>query len=367
MRIALVGPFAPFRGGIAQFNDRLRDELLKRNHEVQAVTFSRQYPGVLFPGSTQYDPSRSGDARPLVDSVNPVSWWRAGRAIRSGKPDVVIPAYWTPHLAPALAGVLASAGAPALGLIHNARPHGGSVLSNPLGKLFINRLNGAVTLSDSVSGDLKDMGFKGVVETAFHPVYDHFGEPLAPEDARKQLGLPAAGPVLLCLGLVRRYKGFDRAVDAFGEVLAERPDATLVIAGEAYDDSLDAAMKRLSPEARKRVVRSPEYVPDAQVPLYYSAADLLLLPYRTATQSGALAAAAHFGLPVVVSEAPGLAAPAREYGMGLVSRDGALAGTILEALKPERAAALSEGSRSMARKASWSRFAEVLETLAQRC
>lgn len=368
MRLALVGPFAPFRGGIAQFNDRLRQELEDRGHQVIAVTFSRQYPGVLFPGTNQYDPSRSGDARPLIDSINPVSWFTAGRAVRSENPDAVILAYWTPHLAPALAGVAASSGTPAIGLVHNARPHDGSLLSGPLGKLFLGRLSAAITLSESVSGDVRELGFEGDVRTAFHPVYDHFGEPLEQRAARERLGLPIDGPLLLCLGLVRRYKGFDLALEAFPEVLAARPDATLVVAGEAYDDELEEALTRLPDGVRKRIVRSDRYVPDAEVPLFYSAADLLLLPYRSATQSGALAAAAHFGLPVVVSDLPGLAGPALKHGMGLVSPSPSeWATTVLQGLDPGRASKLAEGSRSMAQSASWSRFAGEVESLVETC
>lgn len=368
MRIALVGPFAPFRGGIAQFNDRLRQELENRGHRVMAVTFSRQYPGVLFPGTNQYDPSRTGDARPLVDSINPVSWFTAGRAVRSEHPDAVLLAYWTPHLAPALAGVAAASRTPAIGLVHNARPHDESLLSDPLGKLFLGRLSAAVTLSESVSDDVREMGFEGDVRTAFHPVYDHFGEPLGRRLARERLGLPIDGPLLLCLGLVRRYKGFDLALEAFPDVLSARPDATLVVAGEAYDDGLEKVITQLPAHVRARVVRSDRYIPDAEVPLYYSAADLLLLPYRSATQSGALAAAAHFGLPVIVSDVPGLAGPARTHGMGLVSPSPSeWAATVLEGLEPGRARELADGSRSMACNASWSRFAGEVESLVETC
>ena len=364
MRIALAGPFAPFRGGIAQFNDRLRQELESRDHEVTALTFSRQYPGVLFPGSTQYDTSRAGDAIPVLDSINPVSWFTTGRRIRSEQTDALILAYWTPHLAPALAGVAAFGGTRSIGLIHNALPHEGSALAKPMARLFLGQMDAALTLSESVATDLAGLGFKGETRVAFHPVYDHFGSGLAKDEARKRLGLEGTGPVLLCLGLVRPYKGFDRALDAFPKVLAAHPEATLVIAGEAYDGELDERLAAAPEAVKARVVRENRYIPDAEVPLYYSAADLLVLPYRTATQSGALAAAAHFGLPVVVSNLPGLSTPVREFEMGTVATNlEDLANAALEALEPARHAVLSEGGRRMAREASWAKFAEELETL----
>jgi D-inositol-3-phosphate glycosyltransferase len=364
VRIALAGPFAPFRGGIAQFNDRLRAELLSRGHEVTALTFSRQYPGVLFPGSTQYDTSRVGDAAAVLDSVNPISWFTTGRRIRRDAPDALVLAYWTPHLAPALAGVAAFAGGRSIGLIHNALPHDGSALSKPLARLFLGQMDAALTLSDSVASDLTSLGFKGQTRVAFHPVYDHFGVGLVKQEARNRLGLEGPGPVLLCLGLVRPYKGFDLALDAFADVLAAHPEATLVIAGEAYDGSLDDRLAAAPAAVRARVVRENRYIPDAEVPLYYSAADLLVLPYRSATQSGALAAAAHFGLPVVVSNLPGLAKPVREFEMGTVAGySEGIAAAILEALAPDRHAVLSEGGRRMAREASWAKFAGELEKL----
>ncbi len=363
MRIALAGPFAPFRGGIAQFNDRLRQELESRGHEITALTFSRQYPGVLFPGSTQYDATRAGDAAPVLDSINPVSWFTTARRIRREAPDALVLAYWTPHLAPALAGVSAFAGTRSIGLVHNALPHDGSVIGKPLTRLFLGQMDAALTLSESVASDLANLGFKGRTRVAFHPVYDHFGSGLAKDEARSRLGLEGAGPVLLCLGLVRPYKGFDLALEAFPRVLAAHPEATLVIAGEAYDGSLDERLAAAPDAVRARVVRENRYIPDAEVPLYYSAADLLVLPYRTATQSGALAAAAHFGLPVVVSNLPGLAAPVRQFEMGTVASSGNLAAAVLEALLPTRHAALSQGGRRMAREASWAKFAGELETL----
>jgi glycosyltransferase involved in cell wall biosynthesis len=267
-------------------------------------------------------------------------------------------------LAPALAGVAASAGTRSIGLIHNALPHDGSALAKPLARLFLGRMDAALTLSESVASDVGALGFKGMTRAAFHPVYDHFGSGFAKEEARTRLGLDAAGPVLLCLGLVRPYKGFDLALDAFPQVLAKHPNATLVIAGEAYDGSLDERLATAPASVQARVVRENRYIPDAEVPLYYSAADVLVLPYRTATQSGALAAAAHFGLPVVVSNLPGLVSPVRTFEMGVVaptSED--LATATLEALEPERHDALSKGGRRMAQEASWAKFAEELESL----
>lgn len=364
MRIALAGPFAPFRGGIAQFNDRLRKELAFRGHEILALTFSRQYPGVLFPGSTQYDNSRTGDATPVLDSINPITWASTGRRIRQWSPDALVLAYWTPHLAPALAGVSTFAGTRSIGLIHNALPHDGSALSKPLARFFLGRMDAALTLSESVATDVTNLGIKGQTRVAFHPVYDHFGTPFEKNEARSRLGIEGAGPVLLCLGLVRPYKGFDLVLDAFPEVLQKHPEARLVIAGEAYDGGLDERLAAAPEPVRARVVRENRYIPDAEVPLYYSAADLLVLPYRRGTQSGALAAAAHFALPVAVSDLPGLASPVRQFDMGTVAEsEEHIAGAILEALAPDRHAAFSRGGKRMAEQASWARFAEVLETL----
>ncbi|MBO6574627.1 MAG: glycosyltransferase [Rhodothermales bacterium] len=358
--MTLLGPFAPFRGGIAQFNDRLRAELELQGHEVQAVSFSRQYPDLLFPGTTQFDPSREGTALRVIDSLNPLSWRRAGRLIRDFRPDRVIVAYWTPHLAPALAGTLRATGGSAVGLVHNARPHENSLLASPLARLVLGRCASVVTLSESVARDVRDLGFSGALATFEHPVYDHFGQPPERASARRALDLDAQGPVLLCLGLVRPYKGFDVALEAFAAIRAAHPSATLIIAGEAYDDALDGL---LNDGRHIGVRRENRYIPDAELPRYYAAADALLLPYRSGTQSGALAAAAHFGLPVVVTPVPGLAEPVRTFAMGQVAsgHDPAQFGeAVLAALQPDQLVQASHGARNMARTRSWATFTRNL-------
>ncbi|MFT5141511.1 MAG: D-inositol-3-phosphate glycosyltransferase [Rhodothermales bacterium] len=365
MRIALIGPFAPFRGGIAQFNDRLLQELESRSHRVLPLTFSRQYPDFLFPGTSQLDPSRSGSAEPIIDSLNPISWRKAGRRIREFGADVAVSAYWTPHLAPALAGVLQTGGAAGIGLVHNMMPHDGGALSKPLGRYFLKRLQGALTLSEAVSLELEGLGFSKPVETTPHPVYDHFGEPIDQKEARRTLGLPESDPILLCLGLVRPYKGFELALDAMPTILKTLPDAKLVIAGEAYDSALAVKLSQL-PALSGVVRRDDRYIPDAEVPLYYSAADALILPYRRATQSGALAAAAHFGLPVVVTDVGGLADPVRKYEMGAIAEDHsqiAIAKAVLEVLSSENREQYRVGSRRMAKEATWAVLCDKLELL----
>jgi D-inositol-3-phosphate glycosyltransferase len=365
MRIAVIGPFAPFRGGIAQFNDRLLQELESRSHHVLPLTFSRQYPDFLFPGSSQLDPSRAGSAEPIIDSLNPISWRKAGHRIRDFGAEVAVSAYWTPHLAPALAGVLKAGGAPGVGLIHNAMPHDGGFISRPLGRYFLKRLRGALTLSEAVALDLKDLGFSKAVETTPHPVYDHFGEPVQQKEARRALDLPESDPILLCLGLVRPYKGFELAIDAMPTILEGLPNAKLVISGEAYDSALDTKLSQM-PALSRVVRRDSRYIPDAEVSLYYAAADALVLPYRRATQSGALAAAAHFGLPVVVTDVGGLADPVRAYEMGVIAQDQSpteIARAVIDVVSPEHRERYRAGSRRMAKEATWAVLCDKLELL----
>jgi D-inositol-3-phosphate glycosyltransferase len=364
LRLAVVGPFQPFRGGIAQFNDRLTTELSDRGHEVHRFTFSRQYPERLFPGTSQYDATLPETARPVIDSMNPLSWRKAARAIRESTPSAVVTAYWTPHLAPALAGTLLRLQAPSIGLVHNARPHDGFPFSKMLTRRFLGAVAGVMTLSENVARTVEGLDFKGPIRVSPHPAYDHLGSPVDRAQARKRLDIPADAEVLMCFGLIRPYKGFDLAVRAMEELAITHPRSVLVIAGEAYGSDLDHLIEEVA--LGRRVRRFPDYIPNSDVKLFFSAADLLLLPYRRASQSGVLATASRFQVPCVASDAGGLADQVRAFDSGVIAEAGnirALSQAIDAALTPARYPELVAGARRMADALGWGGFAETLENL----
>ncbi len=338
---------------------------------MNAVSFSRLYPDLLFPGRSQREPggASGGGASEVVDSMNPLSWRRAGRLIRSTAPDAVVAAYWSPALAPALGAVCRHSGVPAIGVVHNASPHESMPFSGPLTRWFLRSCRAVVVLSEGVADDVRALGFAGPVEVTPHPAYDVEDRPPPAAASRAALGLPPTGPVLLFFGLVRAYKGVDLLVEAMPRILAAHPDATLLIAGEWYADAASTRARIGELDLSDRVRLEDRYLPSSELATVFSAADLVVQPYRSATQSGVLQLAASHGVPCVVTDVGGLADPVRKHGAGVVVAPGdpdALAAGVGEALAPGRLEVLAKGALGMADAHGWDAFCETLETLIHR-
>ncbi|GIV60109.1 MAG: glycosyl transferase [Rhodothermaceae bacterium] len=371
-RLVLLGPVYPFRGGIAHFTEAMYRGLRARGHTVEAVTFSRQYPRVLFPGKTQYEAARPADPVPavrLLDSVNPVSWLRTARYIARRRPAAVLLAYWMPFFAPAFGTVvryLRRRGIPSVAVVHNALPHERRPGDRVLGRYALRACAGYVTLSDAVTRDLAVLGVRGPVRQVVHPVYDRFGSPLPKAAARAALGLPLEAPVVLFFGFVRRYKGLHVLLDALPHVLRTLPDVRLVVAGEFYEDEAPYREQIAAHGLETRVVMHAEYIPDDTVATYFSAADLVVQPYVSATQSGVVQIAYHFERPVVVTDVGGLAEVVPHGRAGLVVPPGdprALAGAILRFFRENLSERLVAGVRTEKQRYGWTPLLEALEAL----
>ena len=236
MRIAILSCFYPYRGGIAQFNANLFEELGK-THDVRAFNFSRQYPDILFPGKTQYvtpeDEAVPVEAQALLDTADPFSWGRTARAIRDWGPDLLVMRYWMSWFAPSLGSVARkmAPGCKVVGILDNVVPHERHWFDTPLTRWFLRGLDGAVTLCEEVGRDLLALRADIPHTVLPHPIYTHFGTKLPREEAEARLGLPSGRRTLLFFGLIREYKGLDILLHAF-DLLDERYQ--LVIAGEPY-------------------------------------------------------------------------------------------------------------------------------------
>ena len=321
MRIALLSCFYPFRGGISQFNASLYLELGK-SHTVKAFNFKRQYPEFLFPGKTQYV-TKDDDAVPiesesLLDTANPFTYWRTYRAIRDWKPDVVVISYWMSYFGPSL-GFIAhrlKRHCKVISVLHNVIPHEPKFFDAPLTKYFLSGCSGNVTLCDEVAKDLRKLSPKALNVTLFHPIYAHFGEKLPREEAESALGLRHGMKNLLFFGLIREYKGLDILLDAFGRLDGSYQ---LIVAGEPYGP-FDKYQRIIdNSPAKDRIKLFTNYIKDSEVKDYFSAADLAVLPYRSATQSGISAIAYHFEVPMVVTDVGGLRQAIGDCGTGLVA------------------------------------------------
>lgn len=321
MRIAFLSCFYPYRGGISQFNASLYQELAKEN-EVRAFNFSRQYPDFLFPGKTQYvtkdDEAVKIESLRILDSANPFTYGKTYRAIRDWRPDLVVISYWMSYFAPSLgfAARHLSKYCKVVSILHNVIPHEPKFFDAPLTKYFLKGCTGHITLCDEVEADLRRLAPDVKSRVLFHPIYSHFGARLPRMEAEDKLGLVHGRKNLLFFGLIRQYKGLDVLLRAFGEL----DDAyQLIIAGEPYG-SFEPYQRLIdSSPAKDRIRIFTRYIKDSEVKDYFSAADLAVLPYRSATQSGINAIALHFEVPMVVTDVGGLKESVGDAGTGLVA------------------------------------------------
>ena len=321
MRIAFLSPFYPFRGGIAQFSDSLYISL-SENAEVKAFTFTRQYPKPLFPGKTQFvsesDTNRNIPVTRLLDSINPLTYYRTAKEIIKFNPDVVLMSYWMPFFAPSfgkVAGLLRKNGIKVILLLHNVIAHEKRFGDEALTKYFFNRCDGFVLLNKASEKDLLSIVPNAKYIIHPHPLYDHYGSKIDKLTARNFLGVPADKKTALFFGFIRDYKGLDILIDSFKEL---DDSYHLIIAGEVYGDfkKYEEQISRLG--LAGRISLHIKYIPETDIPLYFSAADVCVLPYRTATQSGIIGMSYHFDLPVIVTNTGGLAEMVEENKTGLI-------------------------------------------------
>lgn len=375
MRIALVGPATPYRGGIAHFSNELAKTLTSRNHEVWLETFRRQYPALLFPGTTQLEGNLSdlpADTRADIDSINPWSWVSTGRRLHDQHFDLILFSYWLSFFVPAYAAIArlarSSSGTRIGAVVHNALPHERRIGDRLFSRYFLRRCDGLITLSSAVRDSVRMLGVDTPAVEAGHPAYSHFGAAIEPREARAALGLPQDAPILLFFGFVRRYKGLDLLIEALPEVLEIHQDTQLVVAGEFYEDEEYIRRRTSELGVTEAVHFDTRYIPDERVHLYFSAADLVVQPYRSATQSGVAHVAFHFARPIVVTDVGGLAetVPHLEAGMVVPAGDPeALGGAIIRFLEDdELRARLRSGAADQGRLYTWDQLAQDVERLA---
>ena len=326
MRVAFLSTFYPFRGGIAQFNANLY-EAMGRKHEVKAFTFTCQYPSFLFPGKTQYvteqDKAKVIDSTAVLNTANPLTYFSTARKIAAWQPDVVVMKYWMSYFSPSLgtvAHILRRKGIKVVTILDNVIPHETKFFDKPFSKWFLKQNDLCVAMSGSVLADMLSLAPQVPHISQPHPLYDHFGEKMDRSQAQAQLGLDADIKTLLYFGLIRDYKGLDLLIDAFGRL---PEDYQLVIAGESYGsfDKYEQQIAALPESRRARIKVFNRYIGDEEVPAFFSAADVCVLPYRSATQSGITAISLHFDLPLVATPVGGLSQSIGEAGIGLMTRD----------------------------------------------
>ena len=372
MRICLIGPFPPLRGGIAHYNAQLARELIKR-HEVTMISFSRQYPTVLFPGRTQFDrdsPASELTADALLDSINPLSWLRAGNRIATIAPDFVVIHWWHPFFGPCLGTTMRTAKrrfrGSVLFICHNVVPHEPFPLARGLTRFALAAGDAWLVHSETDRQDLELLNLRGHTLVVPQPPGKGFGEPIDREQAKSRLGL--TGTVLLFFGLIRRYKGLPHLLQAMPFVL-QKADCTLLVVGEFYEgkDECLNLITTLNLESKVRII--DRFVPDHEVSLYFSAADLVVLPYESATQSAIVPIAYAFERPVIATCVGGLPEAVCDGKTGLLvepRNPAALASAIIRFFE-ERLGPAFTRNISQRKQFSWTDLAGTIERTVEDC
>ena len=378
MKVALLGPTHPYRGGIAHYTTLLARALTKR-HDVSIVSFSRLYPGFLFPGTTQFDASEEAILPPvtaerLVDSLAPWTWSAAGRRLRAIAPDLLIVPWWHPFFGPSLgkaARVARPRGARApkrVFLCHNVEPHEPTPVDRALASYGLGAADGflvhARAEADRLRGRLKGRP----VRVHPHPSYEIFSARRpSREEARASLG--AEGRVILFFGYVRPYKGL---ADLLAALAIAKPESwdLLYVVGEFYEPRARYEAALAHPALRGKVRVVDRYVANEEVAAYVAAADVVALPYRTATGSGIAQVAFGGGTPVIATRAGGLEEVVEEGITGLLvppSDPEAFARAIERFFGEGLAPRLREGVAERRGAFTWEALVLALESLALEC
>ena len=366
MKITILGTAYPYRGGLTAFNERLARELQDEGHEVEIVTFRMQYPSFLFPGKTQYsqEPAPEGlKITRMLNSVNPFNWFSTARRIRKAAPDLLIIKFWMPFMAPCLGTVarIVKRGGKTrvVTILDNLIPHEKRPGDSLLIRYFCGSVDKYVAMSKSVLADIDKFDRRKPRVFRPHPIYDNFGEPVSRAQACSRLGLDPEDKNLLFFGLIRDYKGLDMLLKAYPAVVDK---AKLVVAGEFYgnEDKYHALAKSLGID--DKVVWLSRFIPDSEVRYCFCAADLIVQPYRSATQSGVTQIAYHFGKPMLVTNVGGLPEIVPDGQAGyVVEPDPEKISTALEDFL-SRNPDFSEGLEKQKQEFSWKTFVQAVIT-----
>jgi glycosyltransferase involved in cell wall biosynthesis len=383
VKLGFLGPAPPFRGGIVTYFGMLARVLRGRGHEIFWASFRRQYPKFLFPGTEQ-----EGETAPWLDQPNrprfvpwsPWSWWRTYGDLRRENPAAVVIKYWIPFFAPGFFAVtwLLRRRTPVrvVYLLDNVIPHEKYPLGLWLTRLALRQGHGYIAQSEQVRRDLFAVlphTPPAAVITTPHPVYD-FGEPGRPRKtkaaARTALALPADTRLVLFFGFIKAYKGVVHLIDAAGALEAKYGDGLrILIVGDIYGEK-QPYLDRIAASGGADIIQLVDgFVPDDTVEDYFLAADLAVLPYVSATQSGIIQIAWNYDLPVVTTDVGGLPEVVRDGETGFIVPAGdapALAAAVVRFFDEERAAQFGAAVGREKQKYSWDRMAEAVENLARR-
>jgi glycosyltransferase involved in cell wall biosynthesis len=365
-KVFIIGPAYPLRGGLATFDELFCNAFIEQGHQCEIISYSLQYPNFLFPGSTQFDTSgiapKNIKIHTLINSINPFTWIKTARFIKKQNPDFIVFRFWIPFMGPALGSIarmVRKKGIKILVITDNVIPHEKRPGDTSFAKYFINACDGFITMSKAVMKDLEQFTKSQHKKYLLHPLYTSFGDKINKVEARKKLNIEKDKHIVLFFGLIRNYKGLDMLLDAMNE-LKQNANITLVIAGEFYEDKqpyLDLIKKY---DIENQVVLHDKFIANEDVKYYFSAADLVALPYRSATQSGVTQVSFHFEVPTLVTNVGGLAEiiPDKVAGYVVDSYGKAIANGIKDYFDNNRMQTFTEGMKQEKQKYDWKIFVD---------
>lgn len=366
-KVVLLGTAHPYRGGLASFNERLAEEFVKEGYDFTIYTFTLQYPNFLFPGKTQYSSSEKPniDIVRKINAVNPFNWFKIGMELRKMKPDVIISKFWIPFIGPSLGTInkiAKSKDTKIISILDNVIPHEKRIGDKLLARYYVSSVDSFIAMSDSVQQDLKVFTDKKCLLNP-HPLFDNFGESIQKDKALERLKLDKSFKYILFFGFIRDYKGLDLLLEAMQDKRLVDNKIKLIVAGEYYSN--EAKYKELIQQfgIENQIELFTEFIPNEEVSVYFSAADLVVQPYKTATQSGITQIAYHFEKPMVVTDVGGLKeiVPENEVGFVVKPESKALAEAILKFYNSE--IDFSHFIKEEKKKYSWLQMVKKIEEL----
>ncbi|HKJ40718.1 MAG TPA: glycosyltransferase [Sunxiuqinia sp.] len=372
--IKIIGPAYPYRGGIASGNERMAEEFIKEGYDVKIETFLLQYPKILFPGKTQYvdgpAPKNLSITR-SINTINPLNWYRVGQRLKKEKPDLVIIRYWLPFLAPCLGSLMRlvrkNKHTRIICLADNIVPHEKRPGDDLFTRYFINSIDGLVAMSRTVFDDAHHFRNNLPAKQTVHPLFDNLGKKLPKEKAKELLQLDSKTNYMLFFGFIRDYKGLDLLLKAMADEQIKQLPVKLIVAGEFYSkpDSYFQQLEELN--LKDRVIMRNDFIPDKEVTRFFSAADLVVQPYKSATQSGVTQIGYHFEKPMLVTNVGGLSEiiPDQKIGYVVDPNEKAIADAILDFYQNKRQKEFEKNILEEKKKFSWENMVNAITAVFQ--
>jgi D-inositol-3-phosphate glycosyltransferase len=376
MKIFIIGPAYPLRGGPAQFNENFCRALAKEGHDAQIISYSLQYPNFLFPGSTQYETSGKApedlQIHTKINTVNPFNWIGVARYIKKQKPDLLIFRFWLPFFGPSL-GTIAKlvkrgTGIKVMALTDNVIPHEKRFGDKPFTSYFIKSCHGFITMSHKVYEDLSKFTSTQNKICTPHPMYETYGPKVSMTEARKKLGLGDNDKIIMFFGLIREYKGLDFLLEAMADERIKKAGIKLLVAGEFYEkrEVYDELIKKNQLE--NSVILHTHFIPNEEVRYYFCASNLIAQTYRNATNSGVTMVGYYYEKPMLVTNVGGLAeiVPHGKAGYVVPTDVKAISDAIVDYFENQREAIYTQGVVEEKKKYEWKTFVDKVVNLYSR-